>query len=136
MLLTSGDFDPGSAPDSAAAELASVGVRAVIAPGFERGFYERSFGHGLLPVMIGVASVGALAAHLGDHPDAEVTVDLERQVVECDGREAIPFEVEPRGRNKLLLGLSDFDEMTRHSARTAELRATDRKRRPWLYGSS
>jgi 3-isopropylmalate/(R)-2-methylmalate dehydratase small subunit len=133
LLLTMGDFDPGIAPDAAAASLVSRGIRAVIAPGFEKGFYERSFGCGLLPAIAAAASIEALARHLARRPDTPVTVDLEKQVIECGGAKSIAFEVDPRGRNKLLLGLSDFDEMVRYSAKTAELRAADRSRRPWLY---
>ncbi len=136
LLLTTGDFDPGEAPATAAARLVSQGICAVIAPGFERGFYELSFGYGLLPAIAGVGSIEALVAYLDHRPEARVTVDLEQQVIECDGTDQIPFEVDPRGRNKLLLGLSDLDEITRHSAKTAELRAADRNRRPWLYGST
>jgi len=132
--VTTADFDPGDdAPDSVAARLVSEGICAVIAPGFERGFYECSFGHGLLPAIAAVASIEGLVAHLAGNPKAQVTVDLEEQVIEYAGKERIPFEVDPRGRNKLLLGLTDVDEITRHSARTAELRASDRRRRPWLY---
>lgn len=134
LLLTTRDFDPGTAPDHAAARLVSQGVRAVIAPGFERSFYECSFGYGLLPAISEVGSIEGLVASLLGRPGAEVTVDLEKRLIECDGVSPVPFEVDPRGRNKLLLGLSDFDEMTRLSAKAAEIRAADRRRRPWLYG--
>ena len=136
LLLATGDFDPGGAPTTAAEALASRGIRAVIAPGFERSFYESSFAQGILPAIVTADAVERLKALLAARPDTLVTVDLESSVIECDDVGSIPFDVDPRGRNKLLLGLTDFDEMKRHSAKTAELRATDRERRPWLYPRS
>ena len=134
LLVTTGDFDPGDAPATAATALTSRGIRAVIAPGFERSFYERCFTYGVLPAIVAADAVERLVARLTARPDIPVTVDLEARLIECDGLGAIPFEVDPRGRNKLLLGLSDIDEVTRYSDRTAELRDADRRRRPWLYG--
>lgn len=134
FLLAPADLDLGDAPAAAAEALVVRGIRAVIAPGFERGFYEVSFGEGLLPAIADAPSLERLAAHLDRHPEGEITVDLEKQTIECDGLPPLPFEVDPRGRNKLLLGLSDFDEMARYRDAIVEQRAEDRRRRPWLYG--
>ena len=133
FLLCGGDYGPAAAPATAVEWLLAAGIRAVVAPGFERGFYERCFDDGLLPAMLTTAGLEALARHLAAHPGAPLTIDLEGQTIDCEGMETMRFEVDPRGRNKLLLGLSDLDEMLRHARTASELRSDDRKRRPWLY---
>ena len=47
--------------------------------------------------------------------------------------EGIAFDVDPRVRNKLLLGLTDLEETLRYVGDITALRTDDRSRRPWLY---
>jgi hypothetical protein len=65
-----------------------------------------------------------------------LTIDLDAQSIEPSGPglPAFSFEVDARVRRKLLLGLTDEEEMLQHFGSTAALRTEDRKRRPWLYG--
>jgi hypothetical protein len=80
--------------------------------------------------------VDALAAWATSSPRPLLTVDLDEQVIEPDGAPegTRSFEVDPRVRRKLLLGLTDEEEMLEHFGTTTALRIEDRKKRPWLYG--
>jgi 3-isopropylmalate/(R)-2-methylmalate dehydratase small subunit len=114
----------------------STGVRAILSPGFEARFYQRCISSGVLALPLAEDTVDALGEYVASRPNAELTIDLDKQVIERPEAEAIAFEVEPRIRQKLLAGLTDMEEMLRHVGSTAALRHDDRKRRPWLYGKS
>lgn len=133
FLIARVDLDAGDAPETAATRAEGLGIRSIIAPGFERAFYEQCFARGLLPVILDEGVVERLADRITEDPGAEVTVDLEAQTVECSDMEIIAFETDPRMRNKLLLGLTDLDEAARHGDDLKALRSADRKRRPWVY---
>ena len=78
-------------------------------------------------------TIEEIADRVASNPGMELSIDLEEQLIECVGEEAIPFETDPRVRNKLLLGLTDLDEAMRYSEDAAALRTEDREKRPWLY---
>jgi len=123
-----------NAPETVLARLTALGVRAIIALGLEARFYERCVGHGLLPVILDQDALEELESRVASGPGVPTTIDLEAQVIERPDMEAVPFGVDPRARNKLLLGLTDLDEALRYRKEGAALRDEDRKRRPWLYG--
>ena len=133
FLVARSDVDIGDVPDNAVARLTTLGIRAVLAPGFERTFHGKCLKHGVLPLILDQAIAGRLAALCESPTPVEITVDLEQQVIDSPGMERIPFEVDARVRNKLLLGLTDLEETLRYVGDITALRAADRSRRPWLY---
>ena len=135
ILITRDLFETIS-PETALARLLALGVRVILSPGFEARFYQRCLSHGLLALPLPEEAVDTLADHVESELDAELTIDLDKQVIEREGEDPIPFEVEPRVRQKLLLGLTDMEEMLRHVSSTAARREEDRRKRPWLYGGT
>jgi 3-isopropylmalate/(R)-2-methylmalate dehydratase small subunit len=133
-ILVARDLFETSSPETAVARLGGLGVRVIISPGFDSRFHQRCLSYGMLPVPLEDGAVDALAAWVLSHPDAELTVDLDKQTIERPDGAPVAFDVEPRVRQKLLLGLTDMEEMLRHVSSTAALREDDRKKRPWLYG--
>lgn len=133
FLVARADFDAGDVPENAVARLLTLGIRAVLAPGFERTFHGKCLSNGVLPVILDEA----IAERIFDRADSgeplEITVDLERQVIDCPGMEGVAFDADPRVRNKLLLGLTDLEETLRYVGDITALRTDDRNRRPWLY---
>jgi len=135
-ILIARDLFETNAPETAVARLDALGVRAIVSPGFEARFHQRCLTYGIFPLPLEDQTVDALADWATAHPDVEMTIDLDEQVVERPGVDPIAFQVEPRVRQKLLLGLTDMEEMLRHVGSTAALRQNDRKKRPWLYGGT
>ena len=133
ILLAGDNFGVGSAPESAVTRLMAFGIRSVIAPGFGPVFYTNCFAFGMLPVTLGEEVIEKIADRVVSNRGVEMTVDLERNVIECPGMEPISFSMDSRLRNKLLLSLNDLDEMLQHSERAKELRKEDRNSRPWIY---
>jgi 3-isopropylmalate/(R)-2-methylmalate dehydratase small subunit len=101
-ILTAGrNFGCGSSREHAAWALEDYGFRAIVAPSFGDIFFSNSTKIGLLPVVIGEADVRALAAAGAGE------VDLEALEVRFAGR-AVPFEIDPEIRHRLLGGLDDI----------------------------
>ena len=77
--------------------------------------YNDCFDYGLLPVTLDEEGVEAIASRITSNPEVGMTVDLARQVIEGPGMEPISFILDPRLRNRLLLGSDDLDERLQHS---------------------
>ena len=124
ILIAGRNFGCGSSREHAAWALQDYGFDAVIAPSFGDIFRTNSLKIGLLPVQLPAEDERALMERMAG--GAEITVDLERQVVaDPDGRE-LPFEIDPFARECLLEGLDEIaltlrraDEIDRYEAATA-----------------
>jgi 3-isopropylmalate/(R)-2-methylmalate dehydratase small subunit len=132
ILLYRELFDTAT-PETVIARLTSLGIQVIIALGFEARLYDKCISAGLLPVILDEETIEELEGCVTSRPGLAATVDLERQVIERPDMEPVPFGVDPRARNKLLLGLTDLEEALRYRRDGATLRDEDRKRRPWLY---
>lgn len=120
-------------PETVLARLGTLGIQVIIAQGFEAHFHDLCVLQGVLPAILDDDTIGEIAAEILADPEAEATIDLEKQVIARPGREPIGLAVDARARNKLLLGLTDLEEALRYLPDGAALREADRKRRPWLY---
>jgi 3-isopropylmalate/(R)-2-methylmalate dehydratase small subunit len=122
-------------PETTLARLSRLDVRVIISPGFEARLHQRCVSTGVLALPLGDEAVVRLAEWAASRPRPTLTIDLDAQLIELVGSGSPPlsFEVDPRVRRKLLLGLTDEEEMLQHFGSTAALRSEDRKRRPWLY---
>jgi 3-isopropylmalate/(R)-2-methylmalate dehydratase small subunit len=101
-ILTSGrNFGCGSSREHAPWALEDYGFRAIVAPSFGDIFFNNCSKIGVLPVALDEADVRAFAAA------GEGEIDLEALEVRFDGR-AVPFEIDPEIRRRLLGGLDDI----------------------------
>jgi 3-isopropylmalate/(R)-2-methylmalate dehydratase small subunit len=126
ILLAGPNFGCGSSREHAPWALKDFGIRAILAPSFADIFYTNCFANGLLPVVLPLAAIEALAAVGGP-----LTVDLPAQQVR-GGTHCFSFDLEPARKTVLLEGL---DEIKRTEANLADIAAFEAKRRieaPWL----
>jgi 3-isopropylmalate/(R)-2-methylmalate dehydratase small subunit len=70
--------------------------------------------NGLLPIVVEVRSIASCSTGRAD-PDAELTVDLESQLVHLPGDEDLPFDVDPFARMMLLAGTDEMGYLLRKS---------------------
>jgi 3-isopropylmalate/(R)-2-methylmalate dehydratase small subunit len=101
ILATGPNFGCGSSREHAPWALQDYGFRAVVAPSFADIFFNNCLKIGLLPVRLAEEDVRALMQA------GEAEVDLEALEVRFDGR-AVPFELDPDRRRRLLEGLDDI----------------------------
>jgi 3-isopropylmalate/(R)-2-methylmalate dehydratase small subunit len=108
IILGAENFGCGSSREHAVWALLDFGVRCVIAPSFGNIFANNCANNGLLTLSLAKAVIGDLAAEAAE--GSPLTVDLQtQQVIRCDAT-AIPFDMEPQRRDKLLKGLDAIGE--------------------------
>ena len=101
ILAAGPNFGSGSSREHAPWALQDYGFRAVVSASFADIFFSNCTKIGLLPVVLPEPDVRALMAA------GEAVIDLEALTVRFDGR-AVPFELDPERRRRLLEGLDDI----------------------------
>jgi 3-isopropylmalate/(R)-2-methylmalate dehydratase small subunit len=108
ILLAGDNFGAGSSREHAPWALTSWGIRAILSTSFADIFRSNSLKNGLLPIVVEAERHRQLFDLLGERPDAELTVDLDAQVVHLPGDEDLPFEVDPFAKHMLLAGTDEL----------------------------
>src|SRR6476659_733687 len=120
ILLAGDNFGAGSSREHAPWALTSWGIRAILSTSFADIFRNNALKNGLLPIVVEADEHQHLFELIEAHPNAELTVDLEAQVVHLPGDEDLPIEVDPFARMMLLAGT---DEMGYLLAKLPEIEA-------------
>ena len=113
ILATGPNFGSGSSREHAPWALEDYGFKAVVAASFADIFFSNCTKIGLLPVVLPEVEVKALMAA------GEGEVDLEALEVRFDGK-AVPFEIPPEIRRRLLEGLDDIAIALEHDDEIVE----------------
>jgi 3-isopropylmalate/(R)-2-methylmalate dehydratase small subunit len=108
ILLAGDNFGAGSSREHAPWALTSWGIRAILSTSFADIFRSNSLKNGLLPIAVEAERHRQLFDLLRERPDAELTVDLDAQVVHLPGDEDLPFEVDPFAKHMLLAGTDEL----------------------------
>jgi 3-isopropylmalate/(R)-2-methylmalate dehydratase small subunit len=108
ILLAGDNFGCGSSREHAPWALVAWGIRAVITSSCADIFRGNSLKNGLLPIIVSHETQRGLFELLERDPDAELTVDLESQVVHLPGDEDLPFDVDPFSKLMLLRGTDEL----------------------------
>jgi 3-isopropylmalate/(R)-2-methylmalate dehydratase small subunit len=101
ILVAGRNFGCGSSREHAVWAIQQFGFDAVVAPSFSDIFYANCTKNGLLPVVLADADTRAIARA------GEATIDLAAQTVTFGGR-AVPFDVDPEVKTRLLDGLDEI----------------------------
>ena len=127
VLLAGDNFGAGSSREHAPWALTSWGIRAILSTSFADIFRNNSLKNGLLPIAVDPETHAALWRLVESDPDAQVTVDLEAQVVRLPGEVDIAFEVDPFAKMMILAGT---DEIGYLLGKLPEIEAFEVERRP------
>ena len=76
IIVAGKNFGCGSSREHAPQTIRRSGIKAVIAESFAEIFFGNSTGIGLPCVCASAADIAALARHISDHPETEVTIDF------------------------------------------------------------
>jgi 3-isopropylmalate/(R)-2-methylmalate dehydratase small subunit len=131
VLVAGANFGCGSSREGAVYALLDGGFRAVIAPSFGDIFSGNALKNGLLPVVLAADVVQKLGALVRRAPGTEITVDLERRRVECEGLTQA-FDVDPFAREALLGGIDEIGLTLKLEEAILRFEEADALRRPWL----
>jgi 3-isopropylmalate/(R)-2-methylmalate dehydratase small subunit len=132
VLVTRKNFGCGSSREHAPWALDQYGFRAIIAPSYADIFFNNCFKNGLLPIVLPEHEVSRLFDEVNAFVGYQLTIDLERQVVERAGGEAIPFDVQPFRKFCLLNGFDDIGLTLRHADKIRAFEAERLLQKPWL----
>jgi 3-isopropylmalate/(R)-2-methylmalate dehydratase small subunit len=108
ILLVGDNFGTGSSREHAPWALTTWGIRAILSTSFADIFRNNALKNGLLPIVVEADEHQHLFELVEANPNAELTVDLEAQVVHLPGDEDLPFEVDPFARMMLLAGTDEM----------------------------
>jgi len=132
VLVTRKNFGCGSSREHAPWALDQYGFRAIIAPSYADIFFNNCFKNGLLPIVLPEHEVSRLFDEVNAFVGYQLTIDLDRQVVERAGGEAIPFDVQPFRKFCLLNGFDDIGLTLRHADKIRAFEAERLLQKPWL----
>ena len=108
ILLAGANFGAGSSREHAPWALTAWGIRAIISTSFADIFRSNCLKNGLLPIFVEPERQRQLFDLVRERPDAELTVDLESEVVHLPGDDDLPFEVDPFAKRMLLAGTDEL----------------------------
>ena len=116
ILVAGPSFGVGSSREHAVWAIQQGGFDAVIAPSFSDIFRNNGTKNGLVPVVVPDSVVTAIWAAIEADHTVEITVDMERLVVEVPaaGIEA-SFPIEPQTQHRFLNGLDDVGITLTHA---------------------
>ena len=114
ILVTGKNFGCGSSREHAPWSLLEYGFRVIISSSFADIFANNCFKNGMLPLVLDETHVEKIMARAIEFDGYQLTVDLERQVVEDDRGTAVPFSVGEFLRYCLMEGLDDIALTLRH----------------------
>ena len=108
ILLVGDNFGTGSSREHAPWAPTAWGIRAILSTSFADIFRNNALKNGLLPIVVEADEHRHLFELVETQPDAQLTVDLEAQVVHLPGDEDLPFDVDPFARMMLLAGTDEM----------------------------
>jgi 3-isopropylmalate/(R)-2-methylmalate dehydratase small subunit len=116
ILLVGDNFGAGSSREHAPWALIAWGIRAILSTSFADIFRSNALKNGLLPIVVEAEKHRQLFDVAAADPNAELTVDLEAQLVHLPGDEDLPFDVDPFARTILLAGTDELGYLLGKSA--------------------
>jgi 3-isopropylmalate/(R)-2-methylmalate dehydratase small subunit len=132
ILIAGANFGSGSSREQAVWALLGQGIRCVVAESFGEIFYGNCFRNGVLPIVLSLATIAALAA--AAQSGQPFIIDLEMQTIRVGDAPPLAFEIAAQHRLALLNGWDETDMIL--NARGDAIAAFEERHRriqPWLF---
>ncbi len=130
ILVAGPNFGTGSSREHAVWALVDYGFRVVVSAKFGDIFRNNSTRSGLVPAEVDPDAAATLLKGVIDEPELELTVDVERRVVEVPSHGwTFPFRLDDDARHRLLEGLDDVGVTLQH---LGEIDSFEEGRPGWL----
>jgi 3-isopropylmalate/(R)-2-methylmalate dehydratase small subunit len=131
LLLVNQNFGCGSSREHAPQALMRWGIKAILGESFAEIFAGNCTMLGIPTMTAPQAEIQRLQKIVKDNPKAVFTVDLEKKVLLCDGKETCKFDIHESKRNALVNGTWDSTGLLLANAgKTAEVA----KKLPYVNG--
>jgi 3-isopropylmalate/(R)-2-methylmalate dehydratase small subunit len=130
VLVAGAAFGVGSSREHAVWAIQQGGFDAVIAPSFSDIFRNNCTKNGLVPVVLPEATVELIWAAIEADPQTDITVDVERLVVEVPAAGIVAsFPMDPPTQHRFLNGLDDIGLTLAHAG---DIDTFEASRPAWL----
>lgn len=126
ILLARDNFGCGSSREHAPWALDNYGFRCIIAPSFADIFYNNCFNNGMLPIVLPADTVSELFDAVAHAEGYTLSVDLAAQTITKADGDAIPFELDPFLKERLLEGWDQIGLTLRHEDRISAFETASR----------
>jgi 3-isopropylmalate/(R)-2-methylmalate dehydratase small subunit len=113
VLLAGDNFGCGSSREHAPWALTAFGFRAVISTSIADIFRSNSMKNGLLPIILTPAEYRQLKEEMQKTPNAEVSIDLEKQQIIFPSGANATFPIDPFSKFCLLNGVDELEYLRR-----------------------
>jgi 3-isopropylmalate/(R)-2-methylmalate dehydratase small subunit len=133
IVISGRNFGSGSSRETAVFGLDAFGIRCVVAPSFGDIFANNCFKNGVLPAVLPQEDVTRIMSQLlGNHPGAEMTVDLPNQTITGPDGTVYRFTIESLRKRRLLRALDDISLTREFQDEIAAFEAKHRADLAWL----
>ncbi|MEH6470591.1 MAG: 3-isopropylmalate dehydratase small subunit [Halopseudomonas sp.] len=136
ILLARENFGCGSSREHAPWALDDFGIRAVIAPSYADIFFNNCFKNGLLPIILPEDQVDALFKEVEAVEGAQLSIDLDRQVVIRANGDELSFDIDDFRKHCLINGLDDIGLTLQHADEIKQYEAKRSNEAPWLFANA
>ena len=123
ILLAGDNFGCGSSREHAPWALTAFGFRAVISTTIADIFRSNSMKNGLLPVILTLEEHRQLKDEIQKSPNAEVTINLEKQQITFPSGKNAVFPIDPFSKFCLLNGVDELEYLRRFSKEVEQYEA-------------
>ena len=123
ILLAGDNFGCGSSREHAPWALTAFGFRAVISTTIADIFRSNSMKNGLLPVILTLEEHRQLKDEIQKSPNAEVTINLEKQQITFPSGKNAAFPIDPFSKFCLLNGVDELEYLRRFSKEVEQYEA-------------
>lgn len=130
ILVVGPNFGCGSSREHAVWGLLQYRIRAIVGTSFAGIFADNAANNGLLLVSLDADRHGRLVQRM-EAVQAPLTIDLEAQRIMMDDL-VLPFEIDPRRRRSMMLGLDRIGETVAHADAIRAFEAAYLAASPWL----
>jgi 3-isopropylmalate/(R)-2-methylmalate dehydratase small subunit len=127
VLLAGDNFGCGSSREHAPWALTAFGFRAVISTTIADIFRSNSMKNGLLPIILMHEEHRQLKEEIQKSPQAEVTIDLEKQQIVFPSGTVAAFPIDPFSKFCLLNGVDELEYLRRFTKEVEQYEAKNVK---------
>lgn len=123
ILLAGNNFGCGSSREHAPWALTDFGIKAVIATSFADIFRNNALKNGLVPIIVDPEYHKLLCDYIEEIPQAEITVDLEKQILSLPNGITSHFPIDSFSKSCLLRGVDQLGYILSFQDRIEEYEA-------------
>jgi 3-isopropylmalate/(R)-2-methylmalate dehydratase small subunit len=132
IVVAERNFACGSSRETAVTVMVDNGLRAYIAPSFGDIFFNNCFQNGCVPIRLPADRVARIRVILHELPGAEISIDLEKQMVKGPDGKSDSFEIDSFRKAMLLKGTDTITFTQGYEVDIARFEKAQAQEMPWL----